>query len=457
MPTSTRPLVAIVGRPNVGKSTLFNRLVGRPISIVSDVAGTTRDRVSADTVWAERSFILVDTGGLAPLSKREDDDTRRNQPGAASAEIREQVRAQVDVAIADADVIVMVADVSTGVTLGDREVSQALRSSRKPVVVAVNKADNVDREQQVYEFYGMGLGDPVPISAYHNVGIDDLMARVIAAFPQSPEIPDPDADLTITLVGRTNAGKSMLLNALSGHERAIVSETPGTTRDSVDTLITYDCRRILIVDTAGLRRRGSIKPGVERYSSLRSIRAIDRADVAILVLDATELATAQDAHIASYILDMYKGVVFGVNKWDLSKQAGLNKDAAARKVRERFKFASFAPICFVSALRETGLDILMRTVQDVSDQWRKDLPRYHLRRTVLNAVAAHPPALSGRSAAKIYSVSQDSTAPPSFTFYVNRADMVHFGYQRYLENALRDAYGFAGSPLRMRFKRRGQK
>lgn len=456
MPTSTRPLVAIVGRPNVGKSTLFNRLVGRPISIVSDVAGTTRDRVSADTVWAERSFILVDTGGLAPLSKQEE-DTRRVQPGAASAEIREQVRAQVDVAIADADVIVMVADVSTGVTLGDRDVAQALRSSGKPVVVAVNKADNVEREQQVYEFYDMGLGDPVPISAYHNVGIDDLMVRVVAAFPQNPDIPDPDADLTITLVGRTNAGKSMLLNALSGHERAIVSETPGTTRDSVDTLITYEGRRILIVDTAGLRRRGSIKPGIERYSSLRSIRAIDRADVAILVLDATELATAQDAHIASYILDMYKGVVFGVNKWDLSKQAGLNKDAAAVKVRERFKFASFAPVCFVSALRETGLDVLMHTVQDVSDQWRKDLPRYHLRRTILNAVAAHPPALSGRSAAKIYSVSQDSTAPPSFTFYVNRADMVHFGYQRYLENALRDAYGFAGSPLRMRFKRRGQK
>ena len=456
MPTSTRPLVAIVGRPNVGKSTLFNRLVGRPISIVSDVAGTTRDRVSADTVWAERSFILVDTGGLAPLSKREE-DTRRVQPGAASAEIREQVRAQVDVAIADADVIVMVADVSTGVTLGDRDVAKSLRSSGKPVVVAVNKADNVEREQQVYEFYDMGLGDPVPISAYHNVGIDDLMVRVVAAFPQSPDIPDPDADLTITLVGRTNAGKSMLLNALSGHERAIVSETPGTTRDSVDTLITYEGRRILIVDTAGLRRRGSIKPGIERYSSLRSIRAIDRADVAILVLDATELATAQDAHIASYILDMYKGVVFGVNKWDLSKQAGLNKDAAAVKVRERFKFASFAPVCFVSALRETGLDVLMHTVQDVSDQWRKDLPRYHLRRTILNAVAAHPPALSGRSAAKIYSVSQDSTAPPSFTFYVNRADMVHFGYQRYLENALRDAYGFAGSPLRMRFKRRGQK
>lgn len=372
-------------------------------------------------------------------------------------EIRERVRAQVDVAIADADVIVMAADVSTGVTLGDREVAKALRSSCKPVVVAVNKADNVDREQQVYEFYDVGLGDPVPISAYHNVGIDDLMARVVAAFPQTPDVPDPEADLTITLVGRTNAGKSMLLNALTGHERSIVSETPGTTRDSVDTLITYEGRRVLIVDTAGLRRRGSIKPGIERYSSLRSIRAIDRADVAILVLDASELATAQDAHIASYILDMHKGIMFGVNKWDLSKQAGLNKETAARKVRERFKFASFAPVCFISALRETGLDVLMRTVQEVSDQWRKDLPRYDLRRTILNAVAAHPPALSGRSAAKIYSVSQDSTAPPSFTFYVNRADMIHFGYQRYLENTLRDAYGFTGSPLRMRFKRRGQK
>ena len=249
----------------------------------------------------------------------------------------------------------------------------------------------------------------------------------------------------------------MLLNALVGHERSIVSETPGTTRDAVDTLITRDDRRTLLVDTAGLRRRGSIKPGIERYSSLRSIRAIDRADVAVLVLDATELATAQDAHIASYILDAYKGIVFAINKWDLAKQEGLNQETATHRVRERFKFASFAPICFLSALRETGLDAMMDTVESVSEQWRKDLPRYDLRRTVLNAVAAHPPALSGRSAAKIYSVAQDATGPPSFTFYVNRADMVHFGYQRYLENAIRDAYGFEGSPLRMRFKRRGEK
>ena len=448
MYSAKKPLVAIVGRPNVGKSTLFNRLAGRPISIVSDIAGTTRDRVSTETVWAEFPFILVDTGGLAE---------RNDGMEATPTQIWEKVRSQIDVAIEDADIIIMVADVGTGVTPADHDVAEALRRARKSVIVAVNKSDNVSREQEVFDFYDLGLGDPIPISAYHNVGVDDLMSKVVASFPTEPDMPELEADLKVALVGRTNAGKSMLLNALVGHERSIVSETPGTTRDAVDTLITRDDRRTLLVDTAGLRRRGSIKPGIERYSSLRSIRAIDRADVAVLVLDATELATAQDAHIASYILDAYKGIVFAINKWDLAKQEGLNQETATHRVRERFKFASFAPICFLSALRETGLDAMMDTVESVSEQWRKDLPRYDLRRTVLNAVAAHPPALSGRSAAKIYSVAQDATGPPSFTFYVNRADMVHFGYQRYLENAIRDAYGFEGSPLRMRFKRRGEK
>ena len=448
MYTAKKPLVAIVGRPNVGKSTLFNRLVGRPISIVSDLAGTTRDRVSTETVWADYPFILVDTGGL---------DERNDGGEATPSRIWEKVRSQIDVAIEDADVIVMLADVGTGVTPADHDVAAALRRAKKPVIIAVNKSDNEAREQQVFDFYDLGLGDPIPISAYHNIGIDDLMSEVIAAFPPTPDMLEPEADLKVALVGRTNAGKSMLLNALVGEERSIVSEIPGTTRDTVDTLINHGDTRTLIVDTAGLRRRGSIKPGIERYSSLRSIRAIDRADVAVLVLDATELATAQDTHIASYILDAYKGIVFAINKWDVAKQVGLNRETATNKVRERFRFASFAPIRFISALRETGLDALLDTVEAVSVQWHKDLPRYDLRRTVLNAVAAHPPALSGRSAAKIYSVAQDATGPPSFTFYVNRADMVHFGYQRYLENAIRDAYGFEGSPLRMRFKRRGEK
>lgn len=448
MTTTRKPIVAIVGRPNVGKSTLFNRLAGRPLAIVSDVAGTTRDRVSTETIWADYPFILVDTGGL---------DVSKDTKELAPSEIWDQVRAQIDVAIEDADVIVMVVDVSTGVAPADRDVAEALRPVDKPVILAINKSDNQRREHDVYEFYNLGLGDPRPISAYHNVGIDDLMTAVIANFPSTPDIPEPEADLSITLVGRTNAGKSMLLNGLVGQERSIVSEIPGTTRDAVDTLVTYNDRQVLIVDTAGLRRRGSISPGIERYSSLRSIRAIDRADVAILVLDTTELATAQDAHIANYILEAYKGIVLAVNKWDLAKEFGLNKETATRRVRERFKFAPFAPICFISAFRKTGLDTMMNTVQSVSDEWHKGVPRYDLRRTVLTAVAAHPPALSGRSAAKIYSVAQDATGPPSFTFYVNRADMVHFGYQRYLENALREAYGFTGSPLRMRFKRRGQK
>jgi GTP-binding protein len=448
MNTTRKPLVAIVGRPNVGKSTLFNRLAGRTLAIVSDVAGTTRDRVTTETIWAEHPFILVDTGGL---------DVSKHATELAPSEIWEKVRAQIDVAIDDADVILMLVDVSTGVTPADRDVAEVLRAVHKPVILAVNKADNIDREQDIYEFYDLGLGDPLPISAYHNVGVDDLMGAVVANFMSAPEELEPDADLKITLVGRTNAGKSMLLNALVGQERSIVSAIPGTTRDTVDTLITYDDEQVLIVDTAGLRRRGSVKPGIEKYSTLRSIRAIDRADIAVLVLDATELAAAQDTHIASYILDAYKGIVLAINKWDMAKELGLNKETATQLVRERFKFAPFAPICFISALRKSGLTAMMKTVQSVSAEWHKGVPRYDLRRTVLNAVAAHPPALSGRSAAKIYSVAQDATGPPSFTFYVNRAEMVHFGYQRYLENALRDAYGFSGSPLKMRFKRRGEK
>ena len=319
MYSAKKPLVAIVGRPNVGKSTLFNRLVGRPISIVSDIAGTTRDRVSTETVWAEYPFILVDTGGLAE---------RNDGTEATPTQIWEKVRSQIDVAIEDADIIVMVTDVGTGLTPADHDVAAALRRARKPVIVAVNKSDNVGREQQVFDFYDLGLGDPIPISAYHNVGVDDLMSEVISAFPSEPDMPELEADLKIALVGRTNAGKSMLLNALVGHERSIVSETPGTTRDAVDTLITRDDRRTLLVDTAGLRRRGSIKPGIERYSSLRSIRAIDRADVAVLVLDATELATAQDAHIASYILDATRGLCSR-----LTSGTSQNRKASTRKRR----------------------------------------------------------------------------------------------------------------------------
>ena len=442
MERSTKPLVAIVGRPNVGKSTLFNRLMGRPQAIVSDVAGTTRDRVITETEWASYPFILVDTGGLDPVP---------------STELWQQVKTHIEMAIAEADVIIMLVDVSVGVTADDRDVSHTLRLTGKPVVVAANKADNDQRQASAFEFYELGLGDPVPVSAYHNLGVDDLMARVISHFPAEPQFPEPEADLKLAIVGRTNVGKSMLLNAITGQERAIVSESPGTTRDPLDTLVTYNERSVLLIDTAGIRRSGRIQPGIERYSVLRAIRAIDRADVAVLVMDASELVAGQDTHIAGYILDAYKGIVLAVNKWDLAHNLGLKQEEAVSRIRDRFKFAYYAPICFTSALRGSGINHLLDTALEVYLQWTKGVPRYDLRRTVMDAVAEHPPVTSGRRSLKIFSVAQDQAAPPSFTFYVNRSDMVHFSYQRYLENSLRAAYEFKGSPLRMRFKGRGEK
>ena len=438
----TKPLVAIVGRPNVGKSTLFNRLVGRPTAIVSDIAGTTRDRVTTETVWADHPFILVDTGGLQVMPE---------------TDLWQSVRAQIEIALDAADVIVMLVDAAVGVTAADRDVADTLRRIDRPLVLAANKSDNDRRQAEAVEFYELGLGEPEPISAYHNLGIDDLMAKVVSFFPSEPHHLESDADLRLAIVGRTNVGKSMLLNSIAGHERAIVSEIPGTTRDALDTRIAYSDRTILLVDTAGIRRRGRIDPGIDRYSVLRAIRAINRADVAVLVMDASELATSQDTHIASYILDAYKGIVLAVNKWDLASGLGLSREDAEQTIRRRFKFASYAPICFTSALRGSGTDELLDTALGVYMEWSKGVPRYDLRRTVLNAVAENPPATSARRSLKIYGVEQDRTGPPSFTFHVNRSDMVHFTYRRYLENRLREAYEFSGSPVKMRFKGRGER
>jgi GTP-binding protein len=434
-----KPVVAIVGRPNVGKSTLFNRLVGRTVAIVSKQSGTTRDRVMLETNWADHPFILVDTGGLEVFP---DTDLWR------------QVRAQVEIAIDDADIIIMVADVMEGVTGSDIDVADLLRVGGKPVVLAVNKVDTEPKAAGALEFHELGLGDPHPISGYHNLGLDDMMAEIVTHFPPEPEFPEPDADLRLAIVGRPNVGKSMLLNALTGENRSIVSDVPGTTRDTIDTLIKYNDMDVLLIDTAGIRRRGKIGTGVEKYSVIRSVRAIDRADVVIMLMDAMEPATMQDTHIAGYILDAYKGVVFGVNKWDLLQGKGVTKGEIETLLRDKFKFATYAPICFMSALNATGLDELMATSVDVYKEWTKGIPRIDLRRTMMSAIAEHPPTgIKGRTL-KIYSVSQEEVAPPSFTFFVNRADSIHFSYERFLENRLRRAYDFRGSPLRMRFKGR---
>ncbi len=436
-----KPVVAIVGRPNVGKSTLFNRLVGRQSAIVSDVAGTTRDRVTSEVEWAGRVFILVDTGGLEPFPE---------------TDLWRQIRAQIDIAIADADIIVMLADATTGATPADHDAADMLRRTAKPVVLAANKCDNPERTASAVELYELGLGEPTAISAYHNSGVDDLMGRVVELFPSGEEVPEPSADVRLAIVGRTNVGKSALLNAITESDRAIVSDVPGTTRDSLDTLVSRGDRSVLLIDTAGIRRRGKIGLGIERYSVLRSVRAIDRADVAAVVTDASELGASQDAHVAGYVLESYKGVVIVVNKWDLSREAELTRERATEIIRARFAFARYAPVCFTSALRRTGLDNLLNTVEEVHRQWTKGLPRYDLSRTVMNAVADHPPSPTGRRSLKVYGVTQDQTGPPSFTFYVNRSDMVHYSYRRYLENRIRAAYDFTGSPLKMRFKGRGE-
>jgi len=441
MVSSIKPLVAIVGRPNVGKSTLFNRLVGRRTAIVSDIAGTTRDRVMVETIWGEYPFVLVDTGGLDIFPE---------------TDIWRQVKGQIEVAIDDADVIVMLVDASTGVTPGDVDVADALRRTDKPIVLAANKSDNDKRAADSVEFYELGMGDPVPVSAYHNYGIDEMMAQVITHFPDSPGFPEPDSDLKLAIVGRPNVGKSLLLNAIAGESRAIVSDIPGTTRDTLDSLVIHNDWSTLLIDTAGIRRRGSVERGIERYSVLRSMRAIDRADVAILLMDASELAASQDTHIAKYILDGFKGIVLAVNKWDLAKEMGITADEAVQSVRDRFRFASYAPICLVSALDGTGINELLDTAKDVYLEWSKGVPRYDLRRQIMNAVAEHPPSLTSRRSLKIYGVTMDKTSPPSFTFYVNSSEMVHFSYARYLENTIRGAYEFRGSPLRMRFKGRGE-
>ena len=437
-----KPVVAIVGRPNVGKSTLFNRLVGRTVAIVSKQSGTTRDRVMLETDWAEHNFILVDTGGLEVFP---DTDMWR------------QVRGQVETAIDDADIIIMVVDVTEGVTGSDIDVADLLRVGGKPVVLAVNKVDTDRKAEGAFEFFELGLGYPHPISGYHNLGLDDMMAEVVTHFPPEPEFPEPDADLRLAIVGRPNVGKSMLLNALTGENRSIVSDIPGTTRDTIDTLIKYNDLDVLLIDTAGIRRRGKIGTGIEKYSVIRSVRAIDRADVVVLLMDAMEPATMQDTHIAGYILDAYKGVVFVVNKWDLLEGKGITKGEIEALLKDRFRFATYAPICFTSALNGTGLEELMDTSLDVYNEWTKGIPRYDLRRTMMSAIAEHPPTgIKGRTL-KIYSVSQEEVAPPSFTFFVNRTDSIHFSYERFLENRLRRAYDFRGSPLKMRFKgRRGR-
>ncbi|MGB5933959.1 MAG: ribosome biogenesis GTPase Der [Anaerolineae bacterium] len=433
-----KPLVAIVGRPNVGKSTLFNRLVEEPRAIVEDLPGTTRDRLYADAQWGGVAFTLIDTGGLVLWTEDE---------------LTMQVRRQVELAMAEAEAILFMVDVTEGLTVGDEEIAELLRVSQKPLFLVVNKADNEARRLAATEFYGLGLGEPYPISALHGTGTGDLLDALVACFPPREEVEEAEG-VGVAIVGRPNVGKSSLLNALLGRERAIVSESPGTTRDAIDTQMSWDSQLVTLIDTAGIRRRGRVRRGVEQYSVLRALRAIQRAHVVLLLLDAPEGVTAQDAHIVGYAMEEARGIVLVVNKWDLMKEADVSE--YAKGVRQAFRFIPYAPLLFVSALTGRRVGTVLETALRVYQERLRRVPTSGLNRLLREAVASHSPPSKRGKRLRFYYATQAEVDPPTFVFFVNDPQLVHFSYWRYLENRLREAFGFEGTPLRLYFRRRSE-
>ena len=434
-----KPIVAIIGRQNVGKSTLLNRLAGRRIAIIEDLPGTTRDRILAGVSWQGVEFTMVDTGGLEP------------KPESAVAQ---RVREQVEVAIAEADVIVFLVDVRDGVAPFDLDIADMLRQVSTPVLLVANKADNDRLETEVVEFYELGLGEPMAISAHHGRGTAELLDRIIALLPVPSLVEAEPEVMKVAIVGRPNVGKSTVLNALIGEERAIVDDTPGTTRDAIDTIVDFQGQSVLLIDMAGIRRRGRLGVGVERYSVLRALRAIDRADVALLVIDVTEPFTAQDMHIAGYVLQAVKGIVLVVNKWDLV--ADKNIPEWNRYTRSQLRFMPYVPVLYTSAKFGQGMDKVMPQVCQVYQERLKRLTTAAVNSAVQQAVAAHNPPRKGSKQLKILYATQAEVNPPTFVFFVNDAKLMHFSYQRYLENKLRQEFGFIGTPLRLILKTRGE-
>ncbi len=453
----SQPIVALVGRPNVGKSTLFNRIVGRRRAIVEDTPGTTRDRLYGEAEWSGRFFTIVDTGGLEIVgSQRQQSPQDRPAPLAtASAGFIEEIRQQAEIAIAEADVIVMLVDVPDGLTAADEDVADVLRRTDKPVLVAANKADNPTREQAAFEFYALGLGEVFPISALHGLGVGDLLDEVVAALPLAEEPEEPEA-LKIALVGRPNVGKSSLLNKLLGEERAIVSAIPGTTRDSIDTYLTWEDRPVLLIDTAGIRRRGRIDRGIEKYSVLRAIKSIARADVVLLLLDAKDLVTAQDAHVAGYILEENRSIIVLVNKWDLIEKDSYTMDAYSQQIRASLRFLDYVPVLFVSALSGQRVHKILPLALQVYEERRVRIPTAELNRLVEEATLRHAPPHKAGKRLKFYYATQASVDPPTFVFFVNDTRLVHFSYERFLENQIRRHYGYLGTPLKLVFRARGR-
>jgi GTP-binding protein len=468
-PAAPLPVVAIVGRPNVGKSTLFNRMVGERAAIVEDTAGTTRDRVYGEAEWNGRRFLMVDTGGL------------ELEPGTT---IEERVQDQARVAIEEADVVLFVVDAAAGLAPLDHEVADRLRRTDRPTILVVNKADNPRREAEGAEFYALGFEPAITISAHHGRNTGDLADLIVEALPPAPpaepaasalddRLTDADltdADLTdaelaelaetefgpprVAIVGRPNTGKSTLVNRVLGQERMIVSDVPGTTRDAIDAEVVVDGEPMVLIDTAGIRRRGSIQGGTEKYSVLRSLRAIDRADVAVVLTDAREGFTAQDAHVVGYVLEAGKGLVLVINKWDAIERDEKTVDDWLRRLRRDAPYLEWADIVFASGLTGQRVDKILREARLVAEERYRRVPTADVNRVIGDAAMDHPPPTSRGKRARILYATQVAVAPPTFVVFVNDPDLFHFSYRRYLENRLRDAFGFAGTPIRILLRAR---
>lgn len=436
------PIVAVVGRPNVGKSTLFNKLVGKRLSIVEDTPGVTRDRIYSECEWRGRKFMVVDTGGIEPSS----DDV-----------ILSQMRRQAELAIQKADVIVFLTDLRTGVTADDYEVARMLRKSGKPIVLCVNKCDSIgEPPAEFYEFYSLGLGDPVAISAAHGHGSGDMLDEVFKYFSENDDEEYDEEYVKVAVIGKPNVGKSSLINRIAGEERVIVSDIAGTTRDATDTVIENEHGKYVFIDTAGIRRKSKVLEKIEHYSVLRAYMAVDRSDVCVIIIDATVGFTEQDSKVAGYAHEQGKACIVAINKWDAVEKTTGTMDEFTNKLKEDFSFMSYVPFIFISAKTGQRVEKLFDMINDVNRQNSMRVSTGMLNDVLSYATTrVQPPSDKGRRL-KIYYMTQPSTKPPTFVVFVNRSDLFHFSYQRYLENQIRQTFGLTGTPVRFITRERGR-
>ncbi|EAD5704365.1 ribosome biogenesis GTPase Der [Listeria innocua] len=433
-----KPVVAIVGRPNVGKSTIFNRIVGERVSIVEDVPGVTRDRIYNSAEWLGKEFNIIDTGGI-DLS---------DEP------FLEQIRAQAEIAIDEADVIIFITNGREGVTDADEQVAKILYRSNKPIVLAINKVDNPEMRDQIYDFYSLGFGEPYPISGSHGLGLGDMLDAVRAHFPKEEEEEYPDETVKFSLIGRPNVGKSSILNALLGENRVIVSDIAGTTRDAIDTTYTFDGQDYVMIDTAGMRKRGKVYESTEKYSVLRAMRAIERSDVVLVVINAEEGIREQDKRIAGYAHDAGRAIIIVVNKWDAINKDEKTINVWTEDIREQFQFLSYAPIVFVSAKTKQRLNNLFPLINQVSDNHSLRVQSSMLNDVISDAVAMNPSPMDKGKRLKIFYTTQVAVKPPTFVVFVNDPELMHFSYERFLENRIREAFPFDGTPIRVIARKR---